>query len=111
MGRRWWMRASARRIAVRVKRMFVVDVDQAVELGRAAIMLTLLIGTPIMAVAVVVGLVISILQAVTQIQDQTISFVPKIVAMFLVLIYVLPWIMDHMIQYSIDLFHDIPLGI
>jgi flagellar biosynthetic protein FliQ len=64
-----------------------------------------------MAVAVVIGLVISILQAVTQIQDQTISFVPKIVGMFLALLYVLPWIMDRLIQYSVDLYRDIPLNL
>jgi flagellar biosynthetic protein FliQ len=92
------------------KRSWAVDVDQAVELSRAAIMLTLLVGAPIMLVAIAVGLVISILQAITQIQDQTLSFVPKIVAMLLALLYVLPWIMDQMIQYSVDVFHEIPLG-
>ena len=88
-----------------------MDVQQAVELSRAAIMLTLLVGAPVLIVAIAVGLVISILQAITQIQDQTLSFVPKIVAMLLALIYVLPWIMDQMIQYSVELFRDIPLGV
>jgi flagellar biosynthetic protein FliQ len=58
-----------------------VSVDQAVELSRAAILLTLMMGAPVLIMAVTVGLLISIMQAVTQIQDQTISFVPKIVAM------------------------------
>ena len=81
---------------------------QASELGRAAIMLTLLLGAPVMLVAVVVGLIISILQAVTQLQDQTLSFVPKIVAMFLTLLYVLPWIIVQLIEYASDLIHGIP---
>ena len=54
--------------------------DQVVELTREAVMLTLMIAAPVMLMAVFVGLVISIIQAVTQIQDQTISFVPKITA-------------------------------
>ena len=85
-----------------------MTVDQAVELGRAAVMMTLLIGAPIMLTAIVVGLVISILQAVTQIQDQTLSFVPKIVAMMLVVLYLLPWSIQRMIEYSTNLIREIP---
>ncbi|MEX2288125.1 MAG: flagellar biosynthesis protein FliQ [Planctomycetaceae bacterium] len=85
-----------------------MTVDQTIELARNAIMLTLMLGAPVMLVAVAVGLLISILQAVTQLQDQTLSFVPKIVAMLLTLLFVLPWIMNRMIEYSTNLFHDIP---
>lgn len=85
-----------------------MTVDQAIELGRAAIMLSLLIGAPIMLAAVVVGLVISIIQAMTQIQDQTLTFVPKIVVMLLAALYLLPWIMTQMIEYSTNLFQSIP---
>jgi len=85
-----------------------VTADQAVELSRAAIMLTLQIGAPVMLTAVVVGLTISILLAVTQIQDQTISFVPKIIAMILAMLYVLPWVITQMVEYSTSLFRNIP---
>jgi len=85
-----------------------MSVDQAVEVARGAVMLTLIISAPVMVVAVVVGLIISILQAVTQLQDQTLSFVPKIIAMLLATLYVLPWAMNQMIEYSTNLFHDIP---
>ena len=71
-------------------------------------MLSLLIGAPIMLAAVVVGLVISIIQAMTQIQDQTLTFVPKIVVMLLAALYLLPWIMTQMIEYSTNLFQSIP---
>ena len=70
--------------------------DQAVELARGAVVLTLLLSVPIMGVATLVGLLISIAQAVTQIQDQTISFVPKIVTMVLVLVVCLPWLIQRM---------------
>ncbi len=88
-----------------------MTVDQAAELGRAALMMTLLVGAPVLLAAIAVGLVISILQAVTQIQDQTISFVPKIVAMLLTLLIVLPWAMTLMIEYSTNLIRDIPSGL
>ena len=85
-----------------------MDVDQAIELSRAAVMLTLLIGAPVMIAAIVVGLLISIFQAVTQLQDQTLSFVPKIVAMLLTMLYVLPWAMSRMIEFATNLIRDIP---
>lgn len=85
-----------------------MDIDLAAELGRDAVMLTLLLGAPVMLIAVCVGLTISILQAVTQLQDQTLSFVPKILAMLVTLLYVLPWIMGLMVEYSTELFHGIP---
>ncbi len=85
-----------------------MTVDQAVELIRGAVLLTLMMGAPVMLIAVAVGLVISIFQAVTQIQDQTISFVPKITAMMLTILYILPWVMNQMIEYSTNLILDIP---
>ncbi len=88
-----------------------MTIDQAAELGRAALMMTLLIGAPVLLAAIAVGLVISILQAVTQIQDQTISFVPKIVAMMVTLLIVLPWAMTRMIEYSTNLIREIPTGL
>ena len=73
---------------------------------RKAVMLGFLIGAPVLLTAIVVGLLISILQAVTQIQDQTLSFVPKIAAMFLALILLLPWILQHLTEYSTAVFRQ-----
>ena len=67
----------------------------------------LLIGTPILGVGMVVGLLIGLFQA-TQIQDQTVAFVPKIVAMIAALGIALPWIIQQMLQYSHDLITNIP---
>jgi len=82
--------------------------DQAVELARSAVVLTLLLSVPIMAVSALVGLLISIAQAVTQIQDQTLSFVPKIVLMLITTLLLLPWSITLIVEYSEDLFHSIP---
>lgn len=88
-----------------------MQLDQVVELSRAAIMLSLVLGAPVLIAAVVVSLGINVLQAVTQLQDQTLSFVPKIVVMMLALLFALPWILSTMIDYSIDLFRAIPAGL
>lgn len=85
-----------------------MDIDTAVDLARNATYLTLLIGAPVMGASIAVGLLISILQAVTQIQEQTISFVPKIVAMLLTMLLVLPWSINRMVEYSTNLIRDIP---
>lgn len=58
-----------------------MTIEQATEMTRNAVVLVLMLGAPIMLMAILVGLVISVVQAVTQLQDQTLSFVPKIIAM------------------------------
>lgn len=85
--------------------------DHAVDLMRSALVLALLIGAPALMTAIVVGLVVSMLQAVTQLQDQTLSFVPKIVAMMLVILYTLPWVLNEVVEYSHNLFQQVPLSL
>ncbi len=82
--------------------------DQAVEFARGAVLLTLLLSVPVMAVATLAGLLISIAQAVTQIQDQTLSFVPKIILMLLTTLWLLPWSISVIVEYSENLYNDIP---
>ena len=82
--------------------------DQAVEFARGAVLLTLLLSVPVMAVATLAGLLISIAQAVTQIQDQTLSFVPKIILMLLTTLWLLPWSISVIVEYSEKLYNDIP---
>ena len=85
-----------------------MTVDQAAELTRNAVALVLMLGAPIMLMAIIVGLAISILQAVTQLQDQTLSFVPKIIAMALAGLVLLPWMMHRMVEYATEIFNNIP---
>jgi len=85
-----------------------MDIDQAVELARGAVILTLLLSVPILAVATMAGLLISIMQAVTQIQDQTLSFVPKIIVMLITMLLLLPWSISRIVEYSENLYNDIP---
>ena len=82
--------------------------EDAIDLAREAIMLMLLVSAPVLLAGLAVGLLIGLFQALTQIQEQTVSFVPKIVAMVLVLSLSLPWLINQMVQYSHDLITNIP---
>jgi len=83
-----------------------MSLDSAVELLRHSLLLTLLIAAPILIVGLVVGFVISLFQAVTQLQEQTISLIPRIVAMVLCAILLLPWAGGHLIEYARQMFTD-----
>jgi flagellar biosynthetic protein FliQ len=75
---------------------------------RESLLLILLLSAPVMAVTMLIGLVISLLQATTQIQEQTLSYVPKLVAAFLTLAITGGWILQHAVQFSAALFESIP---
>lgn len=79
-----------------------------VELGRQALEVTLLISAPLFIAALVTGLVISIFQAATQINETTLSFVPKLVAIFLALVIAGPWMLSVLISYIRQLYEAIP---
>jgi len=85
-----------------------ISPEFVVGFAREAMELTLVICLPMMGVGLVVGVAISVFQAATQIQDATLSLVPKLVAMFVALILAFPWIMDKMITYTTKLFTNIP---
>jgi flagellar biosynthesis protein FliQ len=82
--------------------------DMVVALSRQAIELALFLCLPMLGVSLIVGVVISILQAATQIQEMTLTFVPKILAMFIALLIAFPWMMDKMINFTRELFMNIP---
>ncbi len=77
-------------------------------MGRQAATAALVLGGPVLLTALAVGLVVGLLQAVTQVQEQTVSFVPKLVAAVAVLSLMLPWLIDQMVQYSHDVITNIP---
>ena len=79
-----------------------------VGFARQAIELTLMISLPLLGVGLGVGLFVSIIQAATQIQEATLAFVPKIISMFLALLFAFPWIMERMISYTREIFLNIP---
>lgn len=80
------------------------DDATGVEMVRQALIITLKIAAPILMAGIIVGLVISLLQSVTSIQDQTLSFVPKIVVMILAAVLLIPWIAIRLSEYASELF-------
>ena len=79
-----------------------------VELGRQAIEITLLVSAPLFIAALVTGLVVSIFQAATQINEMTLSFVPKIVVMFVTLVVAGPWMITTLTDFMRRRFESIP---
>lgn len=78
------------------------------EIGRQAIEVTLLIAAPMLFAALVVGLIVSIFQAATQLNEATLQFVPKLVIMLLVLLLAGPWMIQYLMDYIQRLFESIP---
>lgn len=79
-----------------------------IALSRDAIMTALMIAAPMLLIALGVGLVVSIIQSVTQIQEQTLTFVPKLVLVGGAFLIGLPWLLQILIQYTTQLFRGIP---
>ena len=73
-----------------------------------AIKITLLVSAPMLILGLLVGLTISVFSAVTQIQEMTLTFVPKIFVVLLALLVALPWIIEKLTTYTINLFNSIP---
>jgi flagellar biosynthesis protein FliQ len=82
----------------------MLTTEQAIDLLRDAMLVTLLIIGPILAIGMAVGLIISLVQAVTQIQEQTLAFVPKIFAMAVAIVLVMPWMFQRLLEYTHHLF-------
>ncbi len=76
--------------------------------GRQAIELCLMMALPMLGVGLAVGVTVSIIQAATQIQEMTLTFIPKVVSMFIALLLALPWLMERIISYTKEVFINIP---
>jgi flagellar biosynthetic protein FliQ len=85
-----------------------MDAQTAIDLGRDALWMSLLVAAPVLLAGLAVGLLIGLMQALTQIQEQTVAFVPKLIAMVVVLALCLPWLLDQLIEYSRQLIGRIP---
>jgi flagellar biosynthetic protein FliQ len=84
------------------------SVDFVIELMRQAMVTTLWLAAPALVTGMIVGLAIGLLQAVTQVQEQAVAFVPKLIVTVLVLSLTLPWLIGQIVQYSHDLITGIP---
>jgi flagellar biosynthesis protein FliQ len=81
--------------------------EMVIEIAERAIYIVLLVSGPLLLIALVVGLIISIFQATTSIQEQTLSFVPKIVGVLLAIILFGPWMLSYMTDYFYDILNNL----
>jgi flagellar biosynthetic protein FliQ len=82
--------------------------DTVVSLATQAMTLAFEVAGPVLLVGLVIGLAVSLFQAVTQIQEQSLSFIPKIIGLALVIVILGPWMMDKLINYAVNLYMSIP---
>jgi flagellar biosynthetic protein FliQ len=82
--------------------------EAVITIGQQAVEMTLMITAPLLLTALVIGLVVSIFQAATQINEMTLSFIPKMLGIFIVLIFAGPWMISLMVDYIQRLFGNIP---
>jgi flagellar biosynthetic protein FliQ len=82
--------------------------DFVIYVFREALYTALLVSAPLLVVSLVVGLLISIFQAATSIQEITLTFVPKLIVIAIVAVLTLPWMMDVIVSFTTGLFHNIP---
>jgi flagellar biosynthetic protein FliQ len=83
--------------------------DFVLDIGKQALVLTLLLAAPMLLLGLAVGVLISILQSVTQIQEMTLTFVPKLIATMLALIFFGPWMLRMLISFTVELYSKLPL--
>lgn len=81
--------------------------DLATDLVRQALVVTILISGPVLIIGLVVGIVVSLVQALTQIQEQTLSLIPKLLAMAGVAVLLMPWICQRLMEYTTQMFGSI----
>ncbi len=82
--------------------------DVVISLALEAMVLAMKIGLPLLLVGLVIGLVVSVFQAVTQIQEQTLAFIPKVIGLAIVLVVGGPWMLGQVVSYTQELYSSIP---
>ena len=79
-----------------------------IALSKEALVLTLLVSAPLLAAGLVVGVLVSLVQAVTQIQEMTLTFIPKVLAVSAALFFFLPWMLTTLVQFTLHVFEALP---
>ncbi|KUP07121.1 flagellar biosynthesis protein FliQ [Bacillus coahuilensis m2-6] len=84
-----------------------MNAETVIKLAEQGVYTTLIISAPLLLLALIVGLIVSIFQATTQIQEQTLAFVPKIVAVMVGLIFFGPWMLTTLVTYTLNIFQNL----
>ena len=82
--------------------------DLVIQLAQEALMTVMLVATPMLGLGLIVGLMVSVFQATTSIQEQTLAFIPKIIAVFVAILVFGPWMLRIMVGYVANIFGNLP---
>lgn len=82
--------------------------DMAIQLARDALTMVMLVSAPMLGLGLLVGIIVSVFQATTQIQEQTLAFIPKIIAVFVAVLIFGPWMLSIMVDYTREIFISLP---
>ena len=82
--------------------------DYVLELGTNAMLVAVMLSMPLLGITLILGLIVSIFQAATQINEMTLSFIPKLVGLVAILVFMGPWLLDFIVNYAKDLYQTIP---
>ncbi len=85
--------------------------DVVIQLGQEALMIVMLVSAPMLGLGLLVGLMVSVFQATTSIQEQTLAFIPKILAVFVAILIFGPWMLRIMVEYVTNIMVNLPLYI
>jgi flagellar biosynthetic protein FliQ len=85
-----------------------MEMTEALDLGRDALLMVLTVSAPVMGIGMLVGLLISLFQSMTQLQEQTLSFVPKILAMVGLALVLVPWLASRLLGYAQQMLGEVP---
>ncbi len=82
--------------------------DVVIQIGQEALLIVLLVSAPMLGLGLIVGLAVSVFQATTSIQEQTLAFIPKIIAVFVAILIFGPWMLRIMVEYFTSIFVNLP---
>lgn len=82
--------------------------DMAIQIGRNALAMVMMVSAPMLILGLLVGIMVSIFQATTQIQEQTLVFIPKIIAVFVAILVFGPWMLSMMVDFTREIFLSLP---
>ena len=85
--------------------------DLVIQLGQEALMVVLIVCAPMLGLGLTVGLLVSVFQATTSIQEQTLAFIPKIIAVFVAILIFGPWMLSIMVEFFTSVFTNLPMRI
>jgi flagellar biosynthesis protein FliQ len=84
-----------------------MTVQQVIDLGQRALQMIVMLSAPVLLAGMVTGLAVSLFQAVTSIQEATLTFVPKLLAVFVALVLCMPWMTDLVVRFAVELFGNL----